>query len=226
MIVGTGLISNAFEEYMNKDDIVIFASGVSNSKETSIGEFLREEQLLNSYLDKYGKTKYFIYFSTCSMFDTYFGRSDYTIHKMNMEEIIISKAVKYNIFRLSQVLGRNNKNQLVGFLYSAISNEKYFDLYNIERNIIDIEDIVLIVKSILKTNILENQIINIANPKNIRVIDLVNIIENITNKKAKYNIVEKKGEFRVNIQPIDLIISELNIFEELYLEKRIRNYYE
>lgn len=226
MVVGSGLLAKAFLSYEKKNDILIFASGVSNSKETSQEQFAREEHLLSLYLEKYGNSTYFIYFSTCSAFDTYFDRSAYTKHKINMEQIIIEKALKYNIFRLPQVLGKNNKNQLVGFLSDAIKMEKSFELFDIERNIIDIDDIFLIIDTVLKENIFENQIINIANFKNIRVLDLVNILEKIIIKKAKYNIVKKEGEFNICIKNIESIISNLNIFEKDYLENRIRKYYE
>ena len=225
MVVGTGLLATAFLEYKNKDDIIIFASGVSNSKETSKEQFLREEKLLCSYLEKYGNSKHFIYFSTCSMYDTYFERSAYTTHKMNMEKIIIDRASRYNIFRLPQVLGKNNKNQLIGFLYKAINNNISFDLYDIERNIIDIDDVYLIIDEILNNNSFKNKIMNIANFKNIRVIDLVNILEKLIDKKAKYKIVEKEGEFKIYIGDIEKIIIKLNIFEKNYLENRIRKYY-
>ena len=92
MIIGKGLIAKAFLEYENDDNIIVFASGVSNSKEISREEFDREKLLLNDYLEKYGKNKHFIYFSTCSIDDTYFERSEYTKHKINMEKIIIEKA--------------------------------------------------------------------------------------------------------------------------------------
>lgn len=226
MVVGSGLLAKAFLEYENDDNIVVFASGVSNSKEISPDEFNREKVLLKNYLKKYGKNKHFIYFSTCSIYDTYFERSEYTKHKIKMEKIVIEKAFSYNIFRLPQVLGKNNRNQLIGFLYEAINIEKSFELFDIERNIIDIEDVFIIIHKILKENIFKNKIINIANPKNIKVLDLVNILENIINKKAKYNIIKKSGEFTINIKDIELIISDLSIFEESYLEYRIRKYYE
>jgi len=226
MIIGSGLLANAFYEYKDIDNILIFASGVSNSKEILEEEFLREEQLLNLYLEKYGDSKHFVYFSTCSIFDTYFERSAYTKHKLNMEKIITKKAFSYNIFRLSQVLGKNNKKQLIGFLFDVIKNEKYFDLYNIERNIIDIDDILYFTKKIINLRKSENSIINIANPINIKVFDLVKLIEKITNKKAKYNLIEKKGSFVIDNNYIKSFEDTNQIFKENYLENRIKKYYE
>jgi nucleoside-diphosphate-sugar epimerase len=202
MIIGSGLLAKAFLDYENDDRIIIFASGVSNSKEILRDEFNREEKLLDFYLEKYGKNKHFVYFSTCSVYDTYFERNEYTTHKINMEKTVLDKAFSYNIFRLPQVLGKNNKNQLIGFFYESIKMEKSFELFDIERNIIDIKDVFILVDKILKENIFKNQIINIANPKNIKVLDLVNILENIIDKKAKYSIVKKSGEFIIDVKNI------------------------
>ena len=35
MVIGNGMIANRFMSYKNDEDIIIFASGVSNSKDTS-----------------------------------------------------------------------------------------------------------------------------------------------------------------------------------------------
>ena len=55
---------------------------------------------------------------------------------------------------------------------------------------------------------------------------MVNILENITDKKAKYDIVKKSGEFKIDVKDIESIISELGIFEKNYLQNRIKKYYE
>lgn len=226
MVIGSGLIAKAFEIFDTYEDIIIFASGVSNSKEISKEAFLREERLLISYLEKYGSDKCLIYFSTCSMFDCYFERSEYTKHKINMEQIIIQKTQNYTIFRLPQVLGSNNKNQLIGFLSDAIKNDKHFDLYDIERNIIDIDDIFLIVKKIIESKKFINKMINIANPTNTKVFELVKIIEKLCNKKANYSLIQKEGSFKIDINQIQLLLIENSIFQQDYLRNRIQKYYE
>ena len=45
MIIGQGMLAKRFEKYDN-DNIVIFASGVSNSRETSKIMFEKERKLL------------------------------------------------------------------------------------------------------------------------------------------------------------------------------------
>ncbi len=226
MIIGNGLIAKAFKEYENNDDVVLFASGVSNSKVVSSEEFLREEKLLYKCLKNYSQEKHFVYFSTCSMYDTYFEMSSYTKHKVNMEQIIIENSDKFNIFRLPQVLGNNNENQLIGFLYKTIMNEKNFNLFNIERNIIDIDDVVFIVNKIVNAKKFINTIQNIANYKNTKVLHLVNILEKICNKKVNYNLIQMEGDFLIDVKNIEALLLKYDIFHENYIENRVKKYYE
>jgi hypothetical protein len=47
MIIGNGIIANAVRSY-DREDIIFFASGVSNSLETRVSEFEREFSLLKT----------------------------------------------------------------------------------------------------------------------------------------------------------------------------------
>ena len=51
MIVGNGLIANLFKNE-DRENVVFFASGVSNSLETEKSAFLREENLLRNTSQK------------------------------------------------------------------------------------------------------------------------------------------------------------------------------
>lgn len=225
MIVGNGMLAKKFISYDLDVNIIIFASGVSNSNEILEEAFEREKKLLLNTLNTLGDKK-IIYFSTCSVYDTYFKKSKYTEHKLEMEYLIEQMSSNYSIFRLPQVIGESNKSQLIRFLYEKIKNNQFFDLYDIERNIIDITDIKIIIDEVLRTDFMKNKIINIANPLNIKVIDLVSLIEKITENRAEYKLVKKLGQFKINIKDIKEIVENLQIFDDKYLENRIRKYYE
>ena len=45
MVIGNGLVASAFSKYKNDDDVIIFASGVSNSSTNKKEEFEREINL-------------------------------------------------------------------------------------------------------------------------------------------------------------------------------------
>ncbi len=219
------MLAKEFHSYINSDDIIIFASGVSNSKETDESEFKREKGLLEDTINA-NPLKKIIYFSTCSMYDNYFKHNKYTLHKLEMEAVIEKLATNYLIIRLPQVVGANNKHQLMGFLYDSIDNNKPFDLYNIDRNIIDIFDIKKIVDFIVDNTLYSNKTINVANPENINVLDLVKKIEKMLNKKALYKLVALEGSFIIDTSEISFIIKELKLFNDRYTEQIIKSYYE
>ena len=107
MIVGKGLIASLFTE-VDQEDIVIFASGVSNSSETNPAEFYREEKLVRETLSQYSEAL-FVYFSTCSIYDSSKSNSPYVLHKLHMEDIIHTAAKKYLILRVSNAVGKVGK---------------------------------------------------------------------------------------------------------------------
>ena len=92
MIIGDGLVATAMKR-IDSDDVIIFASGVSNSREKKIGEFLREEKLLMNVLCD----KLIIY-----LYSVHQENSPYGIHKRRMEEIIRTTK-NYLILRVSQL---------------------------------------------------------------------------------------------------------------------------
>ena len=225
MIIGNGLLAKKFSDYEMDNELLIFASGVSNSSETSLKAFDREKNLLLDALNNQSGKK-LIYFSTCSMYDRYFDINAYTNHKLNMESMIQKLSESYTIIRLPQVLGVNNQYQLMGFLYRAIKENKNFNLFNIERNVIDIEDVKLITSYMIKHDLFQNRIINIAHPKNIKVLDLVGLLEKILEVKSNYTVIDKIGSLDICIDEIKFIIDELDLFKGNYIEERILKYCE
>lgn len=86
MVIGNGMIANRFISYKDDKSKIIFASGVSNSKDTIKQNFLREFQLLqHTVKDHPGKT--LVYFSTCSIEDKDLQASNYIIHKKKYRKI-------------------------------------------------------------------------------------------------------------------------------------------
>lgn len=128
MIVGNGLIATTFSNSpFNWDDYVVFASGVSNSKEERKSEYQREIDLINSFL---GTEKRFIYFSTVSIFDEELSETAYVKHKIATEKFVLASFKKSLIIRLPIVVSEhNNPNQLLGFLKSTIESGKEVTIY-------------------------------------------------------------------------------------------------
>jgi len=121
MIIGTGLIAQAFIQHFEDDpNVIIFASGVSNSRENRSQAFLRERQML---IEALSFQKMLVYFSTCSVCDPELQTSPYVMHKKEMEVFVAHSAKDYAIFRLPQVVGETpNPNTLTNYLLTFRSS--------------------------------------------------------------------------------------------------------
>jgi len=234
MIIGSGFIAKNFKKekkLIKKYGMVIYASGVSNSRSINKNNFLREKNKIISSKNKV-KSKILVYISTCSFFDPSRKNTAYAKHKLNMENVVKKTFKKFVIVRFPEVVGfNNNKNNLINFLYQKINNNKKFKLWsNSKRNIVDIDDAVKLcltyIKSIKNFKKINLQV-NIANTFFFSVISIVNTIEKLILKKAFYDKI-KFGSLNWTIKPIisKKIINMCNIcFNKYYLEKILKKYY-
>ncbi|TMI79873.1 MAG: NAD-dependent epimerase/dehydratase family protein [Bacteroidetes bacterium] len=227
MVIGHGMIAKRFEVYQNDDRFVIFASGVSNSKNRIDAPYKREIQLLEQTIKEH-KEKIFVYFSTCSLYDPEEKHSAYITHKKQIEEIIQSNSKRFSIFRVSNLVGRSdNPNTVLNFFVYHIRNQINFDLWSkASRNLVDIDDMYKIVDNILQGGIYANGIINIANPSSYKVTEIVAAIENRWQIQANYIPIPKGSTFDIDISGISPIIKKLEIhFDDNYLVNLLEKYY-
>ncbi len=222
MIVGKGLIANLFTE-VDLDEVVFFASGVSNSSETRKGEFLREQNLVEDTLAN-NPEKLFVYFSTCSIYDSSKYNSLYVLHKLHIEEIIKQKAKHFLILRVSNAVGRGgNPNLLMNYISRQILNDQELVVHQqATRNLIDVED----VKNITMKYIASkdwNKIINVAYTENFNILEIIEVFEQILFKKANKNIENKGEHYSIDIHELDYAF-DLNDKND-YLHQLIEKYY-
>lgn len=227
MVIGNGLLSKTFKEFENNTEILFFCSGVSNSKCIEISEFEREETLLTNVIET-NQSLIFIYFSTCSIEDPSMVESMYVQHKLKMEGIISERCHRYYIFRLSNAVGKSeNPNTVLNFFFNSINQEKEFDLWqNSNRNLIDVDDVLKIVRKILMLGLFQNSIVNIANEISFSAIYIVATIEDFLNKRGSYILRNKGYPIEISIDKIKSIIKSLNIkFDDGYLIRLLEKYY-
>ena len=221
------MIANRFLNYKNDNDFIIFASGVSNSKDTIEQNFLREFELLNQTIkDNPGKT--LVYFSTCSIQDNDLASSPYVIHKKKIEEFINQNTPSYYLFRVSNLAGiSNNPYTLLNYFILNILQDHPLTVWkNAYRNIIGIDDMYLVVNYFLHEKKNVNSIINIANPENYSVPYIIKFIEEHLNKKAICNEIEKGHNYKIDVSIIEPVINKLGIqFNDNYLAALLKKYY-
>jgi nucleoside-diphosphate-sugar epimerase len=226
MVVGDGMLATAFlKAGINTEHHIIFASGVSNSKETDTNEFKKEIDLLMGYSESGSKL---VYFSTASIFDPSLTNSPYIIHKQNIEKIIRDNFLKHLIIRLPNVVGKSdNPNTLTNFLYLSLVNETRFNLYlHATRYLIDIDDVVKFTSVIIqKTK--NNQSINLALNNKIPVYEIYRILTEITGKKGNYKEVAEGSDFEIDTsQAMEIIGKEqFLVTPEEYTLKVLKKYY-
>ncbi|HRO45093.1 NAD-dependent epimerase/dehydratase family protein [Agriterribacter sp.] len=226
MITGDGFLARAFKEFHDSSEIHIFASGVSDSGNISQKEFGRERSLLEDVLEK--KQGTLVYFSTCSIYDESLKGSLYINHKLLMEEVVRLSGNPYLIFRLSNPVGKtDNPHTLINFFVNRIESGKKFDLWKGSfRNILDIEDVVALCSYFISKNKYVNRIINVANPLNYSVGDIVCALEKVLNKKADYNLTIKKSIPQIKTTEVIQAADELQLrFDENYLNLVLAKYF-
>lgn len=191
MIIGYGLIATAFHRYINREDIVIFASGVSDSKLNDAKAFERERKLLQEIQLRY-PTRFFIYFSTTSVYDPELSENAYVKHKLEMENLVQTHK-NYLVFRLSEVVGLGGNAKGLGeFLYRHIRDQQPFELWkNAGRRLCDIDDIVTYASEIIDEKRFENSTIVLSVEHYFYIKDIVRVFETLLDRKALYSSVSK-----------------------------------
>lgn len=226
MIIGNGLLAQAFAPlFFDDQNVIIFASGVSNSRETRAEEFLRERKMLSEALDQ---DKFTVYFSTCSVHDPELSASPYVHHKIELENMVRERAGLSTIFRLPQVVGSTpNPFTLTNYLYHQIKTGKPFQVWlNARRNLIDVAEVAGIASHLIKGHRSDNLTTNIACPFSTPVIDLVAIFEQLLDKRANCESVNAGASYPLNTSVAMSAAQEAGIgFDDQYVRNLITKYY-
>lgn len=224
MIIGRGLIANIFKD-TNKEDIIFFASGVSNSLETDINQFSRERDLIEKTIEE-NPTKKFVYFSTCSIYDSSKYASAYVLHKLDMENLIEKIAQNFLICRVSNAVGNGgNSNLLINYLVNNIKeNNPILVHQKATRNLIDVEDIGNITLRLLDEKI--NTIQNIAYIENFSVLEIVFALEKYLSKSAIIKLLNKGESYTIDTSYIvDYFKKNNKMIKMEYLNTLLKRYY-
>ncbi len=212
MIIGNGQLAKTFkEDRCFFDDVVIFASGVTNSDCRDNREFNREKELLEKTLVE-NNDKRFVYFSSCALSAEDYEKNEYYQHKQHMEDIISENSNNYLIFRIPQLFGNLiHHKTIINFFYESIQQQQQFTIFaEAYRYVIEINDVKKLVKAYLKFS---NQckIVDLANPYRYKVFDIVNILEKLLKKKAVYTILEKEDQYRLDFSEMEDFIKAHSI---------------
>ena len=227
-IIGSGLIARAFLINPNiPSNVCIYAAGVSNSSCVASVEFVREQTRLSAALEKYNAVDRFVYFSSCSVEDPAACHSPYVQHKLAMEKLV-AQHLNFLIVRLPQLAGNtSNPHTLLNYLHTKILQEEEFVIWKeAVRNIIDIEDVVLIVHELVKDPEYRRVVLNVANPISFSIVTLVAMMEKVIGKTAVIHVLDKRSVYPIDTTQINAIIAKIGLsFNNQYVLDVLRKYY-
>ena len=228
MVIGNGLLAKTFSSFEKNDEVLIFASGVSNSLEEHNSEFEREFLMLK---DAYSKNPdcTLVYFSTLSILDNEVINRKYVQHKLAMESYIQNNSSNYLILRISNAVGlSNNPYTIMNFLVNAVKNNKPITIWEFaERNLIAVDDVKFIVAELLKKGE-RNKIVNVATNYNIPVIKILQVVEAYFNKKAIVKLLPLGNKLAIDVSYIALYLKEIEKNKGKginYIKTLLKSYY-
>ena len=115
----------------------------------------------------------------------------------------------------------------MNFFANHILSGDFFSLWkNASRNIIDLGDAVTLCDYLIKNKIFRNEVVNVANPVNYPVLQIIGVMEEMLGKKGNYELIEKGYNLEIDTSPIQPFLTELKIpFDEEYLMRTLTKYY-
>lgn len=162
MIVGNGNIAKVLTD---RNDVIYFASGVSDSQCQDYNEFKREKDLLLSM----PKNIHLVYFSNLGIFRWV---NKYIDHKKEMEELIKNNFNSYSILRVEVLRWAKNKKTIHNYFKHCINNNLPVNIQNTHRYVLSLDEFLYWVSLI---RIGHKEEINIMGEK-MHVIDIYKLV--------------------------------------------------
>lgn len=128
MIVGNGDVASVLPE---RDDLLFFASGVSNSQETNPAEYLREMDLLL----KQPHEAHVVYFSSLAVLTG--GVSRYVEHKRQMESVVSSEFPRHTLVRIGNITWGTNPHTFINYMRGQRERGEELEVRDEFRHVVD-----------------------------------------------------------------------------------------
>ena len=138
MIIGNGSVAKVLED---RDDLIFFASGVSNSSCTDEKEYEREFNLLKTV----STDKHVVYFSNLGI---YYKYDRYTQHKREIEEYIRNNYKSYTIVRIEVCEWVKTPHTILNFFKTQLSQGIEPTIQDTTRYVLSVDEFLYWVRMI------------------------------------------------------------------------------
>lgn len=226
MIIGNGMMAQAFSTFRDDPRVLIFASGISDSLESRAEAFVREKSLLTRAREEHAE-KLLVYFGTCSVDDPGRACTPYVEHKLHMETLLKLSPHPWMVLRLPLAIGPGRRGTtLAPFLYDRISRGETFEVWeHATRYLVDVADALRIAARFIRAPELWNRRINVA-LRAFPVLEFVRVMEGILRRRAVYTLVPKGRHYQIRCPEVAAVSGKLNIDRSnRYLERVLDKYF-
>jgi nucleoside-diphosphate-sugar epimerase len=144
-----------------------------------------------------------------------------------MESLVAALRDPWIVSRVPLAIGPIHRSPtLANFLYYKIVHGERFELWaRSTRYPIDADDLVRIVTRLIADPAMSRRAINIA-LRAFRVIDFVHALERITDRTARYTVLDKGAHYELRCPEVDTLAREMGLDRsEGYLERVPRKYF-
>jgi len=238
-IIGNGMVARAFTPYHHNnalDDVVIFASGVSDSSTTDDAEYRREQTLLYATLQQCAVAdQRLVYFSSGGAI---YGPTDhprdertptypttrYGQQQLLCEGVIVNSGVRYLIVRLPNLVGPSQHHaQLIPALVNhALSGEATL-FTNATRDLLDVDDCARLVVALLR-NVPTDEIVTVASGVSCPIQAIFTIICDVLTVQPQVTHISKGDQQRFDISKMRGFLKERVQFDDTYPKQLIHKY--
>lgn len=201
-IIGTGFIARSLRPLADDhDDVLVLAAGVSHP-ENSEPEYQRETATVQRAVEQcLEQRRKLVFFSTAGIYggDGCRGVEDepaspptrYGRHKLGLETLIRESGVGHLSLRLGYVLGREAPpHRLIPSLIRQIDSGRVSIYRGAYRDLIDIDDMVAITRSLLAARV-RDEVINVASGVCVPIDRIVDHLEDRLGARAERHYIER-----------------------------------
>lgn len=219
------MLARAFApRYLRDPDVLVFASGVSNSTEADAHAFERERTLFERTAGRHAGRV--VYFSTCAVAQPDAPSTPYLCHKQAMEQHVLALDGGI-VLRLPQVVGPStNPHTLANFLADRIRRGERFTIWSrAERNLVDVEDVARIAAEMIG-QASAPAVLTIAGSESLHMPALVAIFERTLGRPALCDAEDRGAALPVDAGAAIAVGRRLGIdLGPGYAERVVRRYY-
>lgn len=225
MIIGRGLIASEFKKQAQRgdwEDVLIYASGVSNSTNPSPDALRKEVREIDEIL---AQKVELVYFSTLSVLGAKTAQSLYCRHKLQVEEKVLGQGGK--IVRLPLVVGEIGRNPTLLNHFARLLDQDSDIMVqrSAVRNLVDVEHLPGLVLCWLKDKE-QPKTLSVSTPLDITALEIAQTLRSIRGSESRLVLTDGGDHYPNFYNSSSAFFRELGVyFDNSYNRNLMEKYF-